>query len=127
MQPFFETQLGRIYNGDSLHLMRDEIADDSVNLIMTSPPFGLVRKKSYGNVESEEYVAWFKQFGKEFKRILKANGSLVIDIGGAWMPGQATRSLYQYELLIMLCKELGFHLAQEFFWWNPARCNQTRI
>jgi DNA modification methylase len=121
MQPFFETRLGRIYNGDSLRLMREEVADDSVNLIMTSPPFGLVRKKSYGNVESEEYVAWFKQFGKEFKRILKANGSFVIDIGGAWMPGQATRSLYQYELLIMLCKELGFHLAQEFFWWNPAR------
>src|ERR1035437_5894778 len=121
MQPFFETLLGRIYNGDSLRLMREEVADDSVNLIMTSPPFGLVRKKSYGNVESEEYVAWFKQFGKEFKRILKANGSFVIDIGGAWMPGQATRSLYQCELLIMLCKELGFHLAQEFFWWNPAR------
>jgi len=69
MQPFFETQLGQIYNGDSLRLMREEVADESVNLIMTSPPFGLVRKKSYGNVESEEYVAWFKQFGKEFKRI----------------------------------------------------------
>ena len=126
MQPFFETRLGRIYNEDSLCLMREEVADASVNLIMTSPPFGLVRKKSYGNVESEEYVAWFKQFGQEFKRILKANGSLVIDIGGAWMPGQPTRSLYQYELLIMLCKELGFHLAQEFFWWNPARRNLVR-
>lgn len=37
------------------------------------------------------------------------------------MPGQPTRSLYQYELLIMLCKDLGFHLAQEFFCWNPAK------
>ncbi|MBA4147607.1 MAG: site-specific DNA-methyltransferase [Verrucomicrobia bacterium] len=118
---YFETKLGRIYNGDSLDLMRERFADASVDLIMTSPPFGLVRKKSYGNVQSEEYVAWFKQFGHEFKRILKDNGSLVIDIGGAWMPGQPTRSLYQYELLIMLCKEIGFHLAQEFFWWNPAR------
>lgn len=80
---FFETQLGRIYNDDSLQIMQEQIADDSVDLIMTSPPFGLVRKKSYGNVESEEYVEWFKQFGREFKRILKANGSLVIDIGGA--------------------------------------------
>ncbi|MEK7831987.1 MAG: DNA methyltransferase, partial [Acidobacteriota bacterium] len=118
---YFETQLGQIYKGDSLLLMQEQIADSSVDLIMTSPPFGLVRKKSYGNVESEEYVAWFRQFGQAFKRILKDNGSLVIDIGGAWMAGQPTRSLYQYELLIMLCKEIGFHLAQEFFWWNPAR------
>jgi site-specific DNA-methyltransferase (cytosine-N4-specific) len=99
--------------------MKEQFADASVDLIMTSPPFGLVRKKTYGNVQSEEYVAWFKQFGHEFKRILKDNGSLVI--GGAWMPGQPTRSLSQYELLVMLCKEVGFHLAQEFFWWNPAR------
>lgn len=118
---YFETKLGQIYNGDSLQLMKEQFTDASVDLIMTSPPFGLVRKKTYGNVESEEYVAWFKQFGSEFKRILKANGSLVIDIGGAWMPGRPTRSLYQYELLIMLCKDVGFHLAQEFFWWNPAR------
>ena len=40
---------------------------------------------------------------------------------GAWVPGQPTRSLYHYELLIMLCRECGFHLAQEFFWWNPAK------
>ncbi len=52
---------------------------------------------------------------------MKPAGSLVIDIGGAWISGQPTRSLYHYELLIMLCREFGFHLAQEFFWWNPAR------
>ncbi len=46
---------------------------------------------------------------------------MVIDIGGAWIPGQPTRSLYHYELLIMLCREFGFHLAQEFFWWNPSK------
>jgi len=49
------------------------------------------------------------------------SGSLVIDIGGAWVPGQPTRSLYHYELLISLCRSFRFHLAQEFFWWNPAR------
>lgn len=101
--------------------MENRLEAESVDLIMTSPPFGLVRKKDYGNVESEKYVAWFKDFGRQFARVLKPNGSLVIDIGGAWMPSQPTRSLYQYELLIMLCKELGFHLAQEFFWWNPAK------
>lgn len=55
------------------------------------------------------------------RHLLKDTGSLVIDIGGAWISGQPTRSLYHCELLPMLCKEIGFHLAQEFFWWNPAR------
>lgn len=88
---------------------------------MTSPPFGLVRKKDYGNVDADEYVEWFKPFAEAFHRVLKPNGSLVIDIGGSWISGQPTRSLYHYELLIMLCKEFGFHLAQEFSWWNPAK------
>jgi site-specific DNA-methyltransferase (cytosine-N4-specific) len=56
-----------------------------------------------------------------FQRVLKKTGSLVIDIGGSWVAGQPTRSLYHYELLIMLCRECGFHLAQELFWWNPAK------
>ena len=117
---YYKTSLGKIYQGDSA-LLLGSMATSSVDLIMTSPPFGLVRKKDYGNVDSEKYVEWFKPFGKEFNRVLKDSGSLVIDIGGAWIPGQPTRSLYHYELLIMLCKEFGFHLAQEFFWWNPAR------
>lgn len=92
-----------------------------MDLIVTSPPFGLVRKKVYGNVDAHEYLEWFRPFGEAFKRALRPNGSLVIDIGGAWISGQPTRSLYHYELLIMLCRKVGFHLAQEFFWWNPAK------
>lgn len=93
----------------------------SVNLVMTSPPFGLVRKKDYGNVDAGEYVEWFRPFGEAVKRVLADNGSFVIDIGGAWNKGQPTRSLYHFKLLIMLCEELGFHLAQEFHWWNPSK------
>jgi len=120
-KPFYETKHGRIYCVDSLEFIRDEIDNGSVDLIMTSPPFGLVRKKTYGNVDAENYVTWFHPFGLEFHRILKPHGSLVIDIGGAWSRGQPTRSLYHFELLIMLCKDLGFHLAQEIFWWNPSK------
>jgi len=47
------------------------LKDESVDLIVTSPPFGLVRKKDYGNVESHEYVEWFKPFGRGFRRVLK--------------------------------------------------------
>ncbi len=120
MQKYFETKLGTIYLGDSLNLM-PTLDNCSVNLIMTSPPFGLVRKKEYGNVDADEYIDWFRPFAKEFRRILKEDGSLVIDIGGSWVPNQPTRSLYHFELLIMLCKEFHFHLAQEFFWWNPSK------
>jgi len=92
-----------------------------VDLIVTSPPFGLVRKKDYGNVDADEYLAWFKPFAETFKRALKPNGSLVIDIGGSWVKGRPTRSLYHFKLLIMLCEDIGFHLAQEFYWWNPSK------
>lgn len=118
--PFLETSFGCIYLGDSLDIM-SSLKAGSTDLIMTSPPFGLVRKKEYGNVEANLYLEWFKPFAEQFKRILKDNGSLVIDIGGAWNPGTPTRSLYHFKLLIMLCEEFGFHLAQDFYWWNPSR------
>jgi site-specific DNA-methyltransferase (cytosine-N4-specific) len=95
--------------------------NESVNLIVTSPPFALKRQKDYGNVTEDEYIPWFCDFAIEFKRILCYDGSLVIDIGGTWKEGQPTRSLYHFELLIELCKTLGFHLAQEFYWFNPAK------
>lgn len=97
------------------------LADGSVNLILTSPPFALTRKKEYGNASAEEYVEWFMAFAREFRRLLRPDGSLVIDLGGAYLPGYPVRSIYQYELLVRLCREMGFHLAQEFFHYNPAR------
>ena len=117
----FITQHGRIVLRDSLKYMRDSIADETIDLIFTSPPFALLRKKDYGNVAEDKYVDWFEDFAQEFHRILKPTGSLVIDIGGSWIPRQPTRSLYHFELLIMLCQKVRFHLAQEFFWYNPAK------
>ncbi|MEM7534751.1 MAG: site-specific DNA-methyltransferase [Chloroflexota bacterium] len=115
------TAHGKIIHEDSLCYMRNQIADESVDLIFTSPPFALLRKKDYGNVAEDEYLEWFENFAKEFYRVLKPSGSLVIDIGGSWLPGQPTRSLYHFELLIMLCRKVEFHLAQEFYWWNPSK------
>ena len=121
LQLFHKTKLGKMYLGDSLDLLHSQSSEKSFDLIMTSPPFGLVRKKTYGNEDAEEYCNWFRPFAEGFKRVLKDNGSLVIDIGGAWKPGTPTRSLYHFELLIMLCKEYGFHLCQEHYWWNPSK------
>lgn len=115
-----ETRLGKVVHGDSRDIF-SRTEDDSVDLIMTSPPFGLVRKKDYGNVHADEYLEWFRPFAEIFCRILKDAGSLVIDIGGAWNKGQPTRNLYHFKLLIMLCEDYGFHLAQEMYWWNPSK------
>jgi site-specific DNA-methyltransferase (cytosine-N4-specific) len=119
-EPFYTTALGSAYLGDSLDLL-PSLEGASVNLIMTSPPYALHFKKEYGNVAQDRYVNWFLPFARQFHRLLTDDGSLVIDIGGAWTPGRPTRSLYHFELLIALCRDVGFHLAQEFYWYNPAK------
>ena len=119
MKPYYSTDLGRAYLGDSLKVMQ-EFPDHSVNLILTSPPFALTFKKDYGNVDATEYVGWFLPYAREFRRLLREDGSLVIDIGGSWTKGAPTRSLYQFKLLIALCEELRFFLAQDFYWYRPA-------
>ncbi len=118
---YHSTRLGTMLCGDSLAYLRDDANRGSVDLIVTSPPFGLVRKKTYGNEDAHLYCDWFRPFAEGFRRVLKNSGSLVIDIGGAWKPGQPTRSLYHFELLLMLCEEYGFHLCQEHYWWNPSK------
>lgn len=120
MKPYHKTKFGRMVHGNSLSVMTD-LPAESVNLIVTSPPFGLVRKKDYGNEDADQYVEWFLPFAHQFKRLLRDNGSLVIDIGGAWKKGLPTRSLYHFKLLVALCEEVGFHLAQEYYWWNPSK------
>ena len=118
---FRETPTGKILHGDARCYLFNGAPEKSVDLIMTSPPFGLVRKKTYGNEDADRYCEWFRPFAEGFRRVLKDSGSLVIDIGGAWNPGKPTRSLYHFQLLLMLCREYGFHLAQEHFWWNPSK------
>ena len=128
IEPYFQTEKGQAYLIDTIELLK-QIPNDSINLIMTSPPFALVRKKSYGNEDEEAYINWFiDNFAHEFKRILKPDGSLVIDIGGAYKPKRPVRSLYHFELLTKLCVESleaengpGFKLAQEFYWYNPSK------
>ena len=119
-KPLYKTNLGKLYNADSLEVTR-AMPDGSVDLVMTSPPYALHFKKEYGNADQKDYVKWFLPFAREFKRILKPEGSFVLNIGGSWTPGAPVRSLYHFRLLIALCDEVGFKLAQEFFWYNPAK------
>lgn len=121
----YRTPQGVAYVGDALSGLAEHVEDGSAQLIMTSPPFALNRRKEYGNQPAEQYIEWFKPFGQLFWDKLADDGSLVIDIGGAWTAGEPTRSLYPFKLLIALCQELAggrrFHLAQEFYWYNPAK------
>ena len=120
LPPYYSIKNGAAYLGDSLHIIKT-IPENSINLIITSPPFALTRKKEYGNESADKYIEWFLPFAYEFKRVLTENGSFVLDLGGAYLPGNTIRSIYQYELLVRLCKEVGFYLAQEFYHYNPSR------
>jgi DNA modification methylase len=116
----YETPFGKAFVGDSRHWLRQQ-PDESVDLVLTSPPFALLRQKSYGNLDQAEYVDWLTSFGPMVRRVLKPTGSFVIDLGGAYQRGVPVRSLYNFRVLLRLCDEHGFFLAEEFFWHNPAK------
>jgi DNA modification methylase len=116
----YRTRLGRSLVGRAEELL-PSLAAGSVDLVMTSPPFALLREKAYGNLDQDDYVEWLVSFGPEVRRVLKETGSFVLDLGGAYRRGLPVRSLYNYRVLLRLCDECGFHLAEEFFWHNPCK------
>jgi len=116
----YTTKFGKCVLDDSLDELK-RMDTESVDLVITSPPFALLRVKEYGNLAQDEYVEWLAGFAKEVHRVLKPTGSFVLDLGGAYQRGKPIRSLYNYEVLIKFCKELNFNLAEEFFWFNPAK------
>lgn len=116
----YKTTLGIAYCADSLEALK-KIESNSINLVITSPPYALEFKKEYGNADKIEYQKWFLLFAKEIFRVLTDDGSLVLNIAGSYNKGTPTKSLYHYKLLIALVDEVGFNLAQEFYWYNPAK------
>lgn len=72
--PYYKTEHGAAYLGDALELIKG-VPDERINLIVTSPPFALNKKKPYGNEYDSQYVEWFKPFAREFWRILSECGS----------------------------------------------------
>jgi DNA modification methylase len=116
----YATTLGKQLTGDSRQLLA-LLPDNSIDLIMTSPPFALLRQKTYGNELQADYVAWLSGFGQAAHRVLKPSGSFVLDLGGAYERGKPVRSLYNFRVLLDFCDNLGYSLAEEFFWFNPAK------
>lgn len=118
--PAYTTSWGAAYCGDSLDLLA-KLPSESINLVVTSPPFALQRQKAYGNKDQAEYIDWLTQFAQQVHRVLKQDGSFVLDLGGAYEKGVPTRSLYNFRVLIRFCDELGFYLAEDFYWFNPSK------
>ena len=116
----YRTPRGLQLCGDSAELL-GHLPEQSVDLVMTSPPFALLRQKAYGNKEQDQYVEWLGKFGEAAYRVLKDTGSFVLDLGGAYRRGKPVRSLYNYRVLLDFCDRLGYELAEEFFWFNPSK------
>jgi site-specific DNA-methyltransferase (cytosine-N4-specific) len=116
----FDAKYGSALWADSFKVL-SALPDQSVNLVVTSPPYALHFKKEYGNASKQEYIEWFLPFAREIYRVLCDDGSFVLNIGGSYNAGSPTRSIYHFKLLIALVEELKFHLAQECFWFNPAK------
>ena len=116
----YKTNLGEAHCGDSMELIEIALEDNSVDLMITSPPFALQRQKAYGNLTGEEYVDWLCQFMEKMMPKLKDTGSIVLDLGGAYVKGAPEYSLYQFEVLMKLCKDVGYKLCEPFYWNNPS-------
>lgn len=92
-----------------------------VQLIFTSPPFPLNRKKRYGNLNGDEYIEWLAGFAELFESCLKPTGSIVIEIGNSWVSGSPEMSTLAIKALLKFLEQGGFHLCQQFICYNPAR------
>ena len=109
----YSTCFGSAYVGDA-KVRLSMLPDETVDLLVTSPPFPLVRKKEYGNEEEAAYAEWFLPFAEQVQRVLKPSGSFVLELGNVWLRGLPVLSLYHYEFVLRLCHEQGWYLAQEF-------------
>jgi site-specific DNA-methyltransferase (cytosine-N4-specific) len=92
-----------------------------VDLIFTSPPFPLVRKKRYGNETGEQYLRWLESLAPRLRDLLAPNGSIVIEIGNSWEPGVPVMSTLGLEALLAFKRAGKLHLCQHVICHNPAR------
>lgn len=101
-----------IYHGDALRVLAG-MGADTVDLIVTSPPYADQRKSTYGGVSPDKYVGWFLPYTDEFLRVLKPAGSFVLNIKERVVAGE--RHTYVLEL-IMAMRERGWHWTDEYIW-----------
>ncbi|MGI6291918.1 MAG: DNA-methyltransferase [Bacteroidales bacterium] len=101
-----------ILEGDSKEILKT-LADNSIDLIVTSPPYADRRKQTYGGVSPERYVEWFLPISKELLRVLKPDGTFILNIKEKAENGE--RNTYVIELILALRKQ-GWLWTEEFIW-----------
>jgi DNA modification methylase len=120
----YQTSKGKMFHGrieDALDSPEIGKLRGKVNLILTSPPFPLVRKKRYGNETGEVYLAWLESLAGRLADLLSEDGSIVIEIGNAWEQGSPVMSTLPVEALLAFKKAAKLHLCQHVICHNPAR------
>ena len=120
----YEKGLGSMYAGSAENFLGSPIGErhrSKVQLILTSPPFPLNRKKKYGNKTGQEYVDWLASLAPSFCALLKENGSIVLEMGNAWETGEPVMSTLALEALLAFLRFGDLHLCQQFICYNPAR------
>lgn len=120
----YETTRGSMLCGRSEEILKSKLLTKyhrKVQLIFTSPPFPLNRKKKYGNLQGEEYVKWLANLAPIFKRFLKKDGSIVMEMGNAWEPGKPVMSTLALRALLGFLDQGGLKLCQQFIVHNPTR------
>ena len=117
---------GRYYLGDVTSVIQSRNLRNirnRVQLILTSPPFPLNNKKSYGNLQGEEYLAWFTKLAPLFADLLTDDGSIIIEMGNNWESNRPVQSLLSLQSLLSFVghENAGLRLIQEFICYNPSR------
>lgn len=126
MDIIHKTKLGKYYLGDSVELLTEKLGRQlkgKVQLILTSPPFPLNKKKSYGNLKGDEFREWFVGLAEVFSDLLTDDGSIVVEMGNSWESGRPVQSLLHLESLLGFVKNpnAGLRLCQQFICNNPSR------
>jgi DNA modification methylase len=120
----YETDLGSMYHSDIETFLASSMSyglRNEVQMVFTSPPFPLNRKKKYGNKSGEQYLQWLRALAEPLGDLLTDDGSFVVEIGNAWEPGEPVMSTLPIEALLALKKAGGFKICQQFVVHNPAR------
>lgn len=112
-----------ILHADSLEVMKS-IPDNSIDMVFTSPPYAERRKSTYGGIEDEKYVEWFLPFAEQIKRIIRPTGSFFLNIKPHTDKGE--RSLYVFDLVCALKRQLGFMFVDELCWTKNAFPGQLK-
>ena len=120
----YRTDAGVMYQASIEQLLDGSYGEDlrgRINLIFTSPPFPLNRKKKYGNHTGEKYLEWIAGLAPRLAELLTPDGSLVIEIGNAWEPGKPVMSTLPMMTLLRFLEAGGLNLCQQFVCHNPTR------